>query len=1156
MKRIIYILILLLVGFTAIAQETPPSGLKAINAQFYIHLPDSSIWQQKGSPYGWHRVGKYKDLLAMDTSLLIHNKTYPDYESKNISIYGSGISSGIDDLSHGWSSVGPTQSATLLPQGVLIQSLTSGLQLLNVNATSSGVQISAPASNKIDFVGAKVTNNITPVGPSDMVRLQDIGGIIPANGFATLITDTTTYLYRRTSWIDFNDFVAQGSYTLSNGNIHITPGQSDALSVNRVTGLQKNILSYTYKATNGLSNAAGPRLGYLSANNTAVLGFQFWFDESTRKINLFDLVSSTTYVGTAVLPAYTPGDIINIKYQNVGYNSGTITVTNQTTGASISFVKQNKYVNPSAPNGSYNSSWITVTPQNTSVAYDIIAIEYSTPFKPGGNLFVGDSIDVGSASSVLPGGYAYQLLGQIDAGPGDKSREVLLRLPEIISLKPEVVYLKIGTNDTSLPTWQANITTIVSSLRRAGIKVILLTPPPMNSTNKQPYRDSLFAMYPTSTIDLFTPLKATSGTGYNPTYDSGDGVHPNQAGHNLIAATIQASPLWHTAVYNKVIDTAILAKRLTNTQVIPGWYSGLSAFNLRADGRINNITTAAQTNTGLVYNNNGVLATDSHVTLNNANGKITSTSTIQAITFSGATTLSLTTQGANTGNFFTQSLVNRVGQFFDSGGWSFVKGGVGADPGIHNYVFDGSVHTLTDNSYSSGTAAFRWSTVYGVNGIFNTNVQTGGITAFTNVTSDIGSTSVNFNNIYANRLQSNANAVIRMGSTGNNITLGATGGTDFARWFGNGHAMLNVSGSPTFADNGYALEIVGGTTKFGGNITLNQTGATTGDLLYYGTGGVLNQIPDIAVNNALLTNGVGGIPFYGKITYSHTDATTIAPIASPNFTGIPVAPTPGANISTTQIPTTAWVNTYFMTNPLTTTGDIIISTSGATPSRLGIGSSGQVLTVSGGVPVWSTPSSGFTNPMTTQNDIIYGGSSGAATRLAIGAAGQVLTSNGASTPPSWQTPSAGSGTVSRLQSFYNSVIPGSSVADIYSYTVPGNSLVSNGAILNVSYEGVMTAGATYQFELFFAGTSLFSQGSTATTGTNDQISINFKIYKTGTSTAIVIGKVSTGTGAVTTQRISIGLTGLDFTTGNIVKIAGAGTLSSFAMNTGDIIAYQ
>jgi len=49
-----------------------------------------------------------------------------------------------------------------------------------------------------------------------------------------------------------------------------------------------------------------------------------------------------------------------------------------------------------------------------------------------------------------------------------------------------------------------------------------------------------------------------------------------------------------------------------------------------------------------------------------------------------------------------------------------------------------------------------------------------------------------------------------------------------------------------------------------------------------------------------------------------------------------------------------------MTNPMTTTGDTIYSSSGSTPARLGIGSTGQVLTVAGGVPTWATPASGTT----------------------------------------------------------------------------------------------------------------------------------------------------------------------------------------------------
>jgi hypothetical protein len=63
---------------------------------------------------------------------------------------------------------------------------------------------------------------------------------------------------------------------------------------------------------------------------------------------------------------------------------------------------------------------------------------------------------------------------------------------------------------------------------------------------------------------------------------------------------------------------------------------------------------------------------------------------------------------------------------------------------------------------------------------------------------------------------------------------------------------------------------------------------------------------------------------------------------------------------TTYYTGSAWANvdSTGMTNPMTTTGDTIYSSSGSTPARLGIGSTGNVLTVAGGVPTWAAPAGG------------------------------------------------------------------------------------------------------------------------------------------------------------------------------------------------------
>lgn len=52
-------------------------------------------------------------------------------------------------------------------------------------------------------------------------------------------------------------------------------------------------------------------------------------------------------------------------------------------------------------------------------------------------------------------------------------------------------------------------------------------------------------------------------------------------------------------------------------------------------------------------------------------------------------------------------------------------------------------------------------------------------------------------------------------------------------------------------------------------------------------------------------------------------------------------------------------NSDYIANTLTnTTGDIIYASGANTPARLGIGSTGNVLTVSGGIPSWAAPAGG------------------------------------------------------------------------------------------------------------------------------------------------------------------------------------------------------
>ena len=75
------------------------------------------------------------------------------------------------------------------------------------------------------------------------------------------------------------------------------------------------------------------------------------------------------------------------------------------------------------------------------------------------------------------------------------------------------------------------------------------------------------------------------------------------------------------------------------------------------------------------------------------------------------------------------------------------------------------------------------------------------------------------------------------------------------------------------------------------------------------------------------------------------------------------------------------------------------------------GTTGQVLAKASGTDLdfdWVTDASGMTNPMTTTADVIYSSSGSTPARLGIGTAGQVLTVNAGATAPEWVAPAGGS----------------------------------------------------------------------------------------------------------------------------------------------------
>lgn len=143
------------------------------------------------------------------------------------------------------------------------------------------------------------------------------------------------------------------------------------------------------------------------------------------------------------------------------------------------------------------------------------------------------------------------------------------------------------------------------------------------------------------------------------------------------------------------------------------------------------------------------------------------------------------------------------------------------------------------------------------------------------------------------------------------------------------------------------VDLNGGTT---GQI-LSKTSATDLDFTW-----ITNDVGDIT--SVGVTSPITGGGSSGAVTIAIQDASTaqkgsVMLSDSTSTTSSILAATPTAVKAAYDLANGAIAKTL-----TTTTGDTIYASAANTPARLGIGSTGQVLTVAGGVPTWATVAGG------------------------------------------------------------------------------------------------------------------------------------------------------------------------------------------------------
>ena len=131
------------------------------------------------------------------------------------------------------------------------------------------------------------------------------------------------------------------------------------------------------------------------------------------------------------------------------------------------------------------------------------------------------------------------------------------------------------------------------------------------------------------------------------------------------------------------------------------------------------------------------------------------------------------------------------------------------------------------------------------------------------------------------------------------------------------------------------------------SITINGSAVSLG-----GSVSLPGDIESVTASSPLTGGGSTGSVTIGIQSASTTQSGAVQLSDSTSTTSSILAATPTAVKAAYDLANGAIPKTL-----TTTTGDIIYASSANTPDRLGIGSSGNVLTVSGGLPVWSAPAS-------------------------------------------------------------------------------------------------------------------------------------------------------------------------------------------------------
>jgi hypothetical protein len=394
---------------------------------------------------------------------------------------------------------------------------------------------------------------------------------------------------------------ATATVTYSGGHPTISGGTSSTDTTHYISMIDTSYYdrwrkSVLFTAPTATSTSHGIAIGPRSVNVNFLSNLFCAFDASTdaNQGKVYFSNFATTYATSTTALTYNAGDTLLLTAEKI-LDTLYVTIINRMVARPG--IVQLKYAFSIISGGAYleNTNVTAIWSLGDAITIDSVGCS-SNELKYANCMFVGDSKTQGYYQQNFYETWATQVgryFGTYvnSSATGDRTTQVISRIPQIEAMHPKQVILSIGSNDYGNESqFETNYVYIVNTLTAAGITVIEVTPMYETARNMGTEYNFIKVTYP-SAIDLYLPMKNCTGC------LAPDGTHPSQIGADTTAKTIIAStqviggsnvflPNGFTNVPTNYIPKSINGTNILGPSSITDFGDSIRAFEPMAVARI------------------------------------------------------------------------------------------------------------------------------------------------------------------------------------------------------------------------------------------------------------------------------------------------------------------------------------------------------------------------------------------------------------------------------------------------------------------------------------------------------------------------------------------------------------------------------------------